>query len=122
MRRSIVKALPSGAMSIDSIAEELSISRRTLQRRLSERNTHFLNEVQDIRSAIASRLLKNQQMGITEIAFLLGYADSSSFSTAFKSWHGISPKDYAQQHGGQNLAPHPCLLPKLLLVPSLAPP
>ncbi|WP_299771831.1 AraC family transcriptional regulator [uncultured Pseudoteredinibacter sp.] len=103
MRRSIVKALPSGAMSIDSIAEELSISRRTLQRRLSERNTHFLNEVQDIRSAIASRLLKNQQMGITEIAFLLGYADSSSFSTAFKSWHGISPKDYAQQHGDDKL-------------------
>lgn len=97
LRRAIVKALPSGAMSIDSIAEELSISRRTMQRRLAERNTHFLNEVQDIRSAIATRLLKNQQMGITEIAFLLGYADSSSFSTAFKSWHGCSPKDFAQQ-------------------------
>lgn len=94
LRRSIVRALPSGDMSIDSIADELSISRRTLQRRLSERDTHFLQEVQDLRSAMAKKLLSAQQMGITEVAFLLGYADSSSFSTAFKSWQGCSPSDF----------------------------
>ncbi|MCV6613465.1 MAG: AraC family transcriptional regulator [Cellvibrionaceae bacterium] len=96
LRRSIVRALPTGAMSIDSIAEELGISRRTLQRRLAERDTHFLSEVQELRRAMASRLLAGRNMGITEIAFLLGYADSSSFSTAFKSWYGCSPRDYTQ--------------------------
>lgn len=97
LRRSIVRALPTGDMNIDSIAEGLSISRRTLQRRLAERDTHFLSEVQELRSAMAGRLLAKRDMGITEIAFLLGYADSSSFSTAFKSWHGCSPRDFTNQ-------------------------
>lgn len=94
LRRCIMRALPSGDMNIDAVAEELSISRRTLQRRLAERDTHFLQEVQDLRTAMAKKLLADQQMGITEIAFLLGYADSSSFSTAFKSWQGCSPSDF----------------------------
>lgn len=98
LRRCIMRALPSGDMNIDAVAEELSISRRTLQRRLAERDTHFLQEVQDLRTAMAKKLLTDQQMGITEIAFLLGYADSSSFSTAFKSWQGCSPSDFLKQH------------------------
>lgn len=97
LRRCIVRALPSGDMSIDNIADELSISRRTLQRRLAERDSHFLREVQELRSAMAARLLQTKKMGITEVGFLLGYADSSSFSTAFKSWHGCSPRDFVSK-------------------------
>ena len=29
-----------------------------------------------------------------EIAFLLGYGDPSTFSAAFKSWHGHTPTEY----------------------------
>lgn len=97
IRRCIVRALPSGAMTIDTIANELAISRRTLQRRLSERNELFANIVQELRSAMAVRLLIDNQIPITEIAFMLGYADTSSFSTAFKSWQGCSPRDFVEQ-------------------------
>jgi AraC-like DNA-binding protein len=34
---------------------------------------------------------------ITEIAFSLGYADQGSFSSAFKSWHRVSPRDYRRK-------------------------
>jgi len=97
VRRCIVRALPSGEMTIDTIANELAISRRTLQRRLSERNELFANIVQELRSAMAVRLLVDQQIPITEIAFMLGYADTSSFSTAFKGWHGCSPRDFVEK-------------------------
>jgi AraC-like DNA-binding protein len=97
LRRCIVRALPSGEMTIDTIAKELAISRRTLQRRLSERNELFANVVQELRSAMAVRLLLDKQIPITEIAFMLGYADTSSFSTAFKGWHGCSPRDFVEK-------------------------
>ncbi len=94
LRQSIVFALPTGDMTIDTIAGDLKVSRRTLQRRLSERNTNFLQEVQDLRSQMALRFLADRQLGITSIAFLLGYADSSTFSSAFKAWHGCAPSEY----------------------------
>ncbi len=97
LRRSIVRALPSGDMTIDTIANELAISRRTLQRRLSDRNEVFATVVQELRSTMAVRLLVDQQIPITEIAFMLGYAETSSFSTAFKGWHGCSPRDFVEK-------------------------
>ena len=65
--------------------------------RLSERGTNFLNVLQEVRSRVALRYLADDRLGITEIAFLLGYADQGSFSSAFKSWHGVSPRDYRQK-------------------------
>ncbi len=94
LRQSIVCALPTGDMTIDIVAGDLNVSRRTLQRRLSERSTNFLQEVQDLRSQMALRFLADRQLGITSIAFLLGYADSSTFSSAFKTWHGCAPSEY----------------------------
>lgn len=97
LRRSIVRLLPVGNMSIDTVAAELNVSRRTLQRRLSDRDTQFLQVLQEIRTDLALRYLGDERLGITEIAFLLGYADQGSFSSAFKSWHGKSPRDYRQR-------------------------
>jgi len=96
LRQSIMRLLPAGEMSIDKVAAELNVSRRTLQRRLSERDTHFLQVLQDVRSGLAERYLADKRLGITQIAFLLGYTDQASFSSAFKSWHGKSPSEYRQ--------------------------
>jgi AraC-like DNA-binding protein len=43
------------------------------------------------------RYLADDRLAITEIAFLLGYADQGSFSSAFKGWHGVSPRDYRRK-------------------------
>ena len=97
LRQSIVQYLPEGEVTIDKLASKLNISRRTLQRRLSERDTSFLNILQEVRSKGALRYLSDKRLGITEIAFLLGYGDQGSFSSAFKSWHGVSPRDYRRK-------------------------
>ena len=97
LKQSIAQYLPEGDVTIDKLASKLNVSRRTLQRRLSERNTSFLNVLQEVRSRVALRYLADDRLAITEIAFLLGYADQGSFSSAFKGWHGISPRDYRRK-------------------------
>ncbi|MDB9999432.1 AraC family transcriptional regulator [Porticoccaceae bacterium] len=97
LKQSIIQYLPEGGATIDKLASRLNISRRTLQRRLSDRDTNFLNVLQEVRSKVALRYLGDGRLGITEIAFLLGYADQGSFSSAFKSWHGVSPRDYRRK-------------------------
>jgi len=97
LKQSIVQYLPEGEVTIDKLANKLNISRRTLQRRLSDRHTNFLNILQEVRSKLALRYLSDNRLAITDIAFLLGYADQGSFSSAFKSWHGVSPRDYRRK-------------------------
>jgi AraC-like DNA-binding protein len=50
---------------------------------------------------MAKEFLGNNQMPISEIAERLGFSDPSSFSQAFKRWHGCSPLKYRQ--GNSNL-------------------
>lgn len=96
LRTSLLNLLPSGEAGIDEVASRLNVSRRTLQRRLSDRGTNFQQLLQSTREQLALRYLADQHLGITDIAFLLGYADQGSFSGAFKSWHGMSPREYRQ--------------------------
>ena len=93
----MLRALPTDELSIDTLAKGLGVSRRTLQRRLTERGTHYMEVLADLRSDLSIRYLADERLGITEIAFMLGYSDQASFSTAFKSWHGMSPSDFRKQ-------------------------
>ncbi|WP_373077887.1 AraC family transcriptional regulator ligand-binding domain-containing protein [Zhongshania sp.] len=97
VRKTLLRLLPSGDMNIDKAAGALNISRRTLQRRLAEQGTQFLQVLQELRAELAIQYLSDERLSITDIAFLLGYMDQSSFSGAFRSWHGRSPRDYRKQ-------------------------
>lgn len=94
LHAAIRRQLPVGKCSIDSVAGDMGVSRRTLQRRLKERDTNFQQLLQGVKSNLARRYLEDKNLSIIEIAFLLGYADPSSFSAAFKSWSGSTPSDY----------------------------
>jgi AraC-like DNA-binding protein len=96
LHQSIANLLPKGELGIDAVAGRLNISRRTLQRRLSDRDTSFQQVLQQVRQQLSARYLTDSRLAITEIAYLLGYSDQTSFSTAFKSWHGQTPRDYRQ--------------------------
>ena len=96
LRQTLSQLLPQGGGNIDRVADELNLSRRTLQRRLSERNTQFQQVLQQVRADLAVRYLSDERLTVTEIAFLLGYTDPGSFSSAFKAWHGMSPLEHRQ--------------------------
>jgi len=46
---------------------------------------------------MSQRYLMDSRLGITEIAFMMGYADQASFSTAFRGWHGMSPSEFRKK-------------------------
>ena len=97
LHRAIRRQLPVGECSIDSIASDMNVSRRTLQRRLKDRDTNFQHLLQGVKSRLAVKYLEDKSLSIIEIAFLLGYSDPSSFSAAFKSWRGVTPTEFRRQ-------------------------
>ncbi|BFM17995.1 hypothetical protein R50073_41780 [Maricurvus nonylphenolicus] len=90
----IRRQLPTGNCTVKSVATALNMSSRTLQLRLKERDTQFRYFVQQVRSSLAVKYLQDQNFSIINIALLLGYGDPTSFSAAFKTWHGCSPREY----------------------------
>lgn len=98
-RAAIRRALPVGALTIDSLAADIGVSRRTLQRRLSGHGSSFKRMLQDVREEQSRRYLDDPRLAITEIALLLGYSDQASFSNAFKMWCGCAPSEYRQRGG-----------------------
>jgi len=94
VRAAIRRALPNGSPTVDELAQDIGISRRTLQRRLSALGASFKQILQEVREEQSQRYLDDPRLAITEIALLLGYSDQASFSNAFKSWCGCAPSEY----------------------------
>jgi AraC-like DNA-binding protein len=97
VRMAIVEELPSGRATEEQVAEALSMSRRTLHRRLREHGTTFRGILAQTRQELARRYIGDARYSVTEVAFTLGYADTSAFSRAFRGWFGISPTEARQR-------------------------
>lgn len=80
--------------TLNQIADQLKISERTLQRHLAIEGTTFQIILSETRKDKAEKLLKQNILSIQEISNLLGYADVSHFSRAFKNWTNYTPKAY----------------------------
>jgi len=89
----IFEQLPSGQVSVEEVATELNKSVRTLRRKLSEKGTSFKELLTQTRQELGERYIHDASLSLTEIAFLLGFSDSSSFSRAYRTWTGKSPSE-----------------------------
>ena len=101
----ILELLPSGELSEERVAERLGMTPRTLYNRLRERAVPFRTLVSDLRRELAERYLADPSYSMTEIAFLLGYSDSSAFSRAFRGWHDMAPSAYRELMDGKVVEP-----------------
>jgi AraC-like DNA-binding protein len=90
----IIDQLPCGNVTDENVARELYMSSRTLQRHLQREDTTYTTLLNEIRQDLAEQYLTEQDISLTEIAFLLGFSESSAFSRAFKRWIGVSPSEY----------------------------
>ncbi len=90
--------LPDGYPAIELAAEILDTNARTLQRRLQETGTTYSEIVARARQDQAILLLTQQKLRMINISYDLGYRDPGSFSRAFKTWTGISPREYRRRH------------------------
>ena len=96
-REMIIRRLPDGEPRRDEIASELCMSERTLQRRLEEEGTSFMQLMDDTRRELAEQYLGRLQLSLAQAAYLLGFADQSSFFRACRRWFDLSPGQYRSQ-------------------------
>jgi len=101
-RRLITEALRSGEPSPAAIAKQLSLSERTLQRRLRDEGTSFAELLDGARRELSQLYLSEPGVAAYEVAFLLGYSEPSAFHRAFRRWTGVTPQEFrsrqAQRH------------------------
>jgi AraC-like DNA-binding protein len=91
VQRKIVEGLQGGAPTIDELAEHLSMSSRTLQRRLASEGTNYQMLFDGVRRELALHHLENPEYSISEVAFLLGFSEVSHFHRAVKRWTDQTP-------------------------------
>jgi AraC-like DNA-binding protein len=94
VRRLLWSSLSDGIPDLDAVARQLGMSARTLQRRLREEDTTFAAVLSEFRQDMARPLLRDGRLAVSEVAFLLGYEDPSSFQRAFRRWSGRSPRAF----------------------------
>lgn len=80
--------------TVKSVARELSMSVRSLQLKLKDEHTSFSSLLEKIREELAVRYLKENEVSITDISYLLGFSESSAFSRTFKRWTNTTPLKY----------------------------
>jgi AraC-like DNA-binding protein len=93
VENALAPLLPHGKANVEAVAQQLGMSPRTLARRLSEEGTSFSDVLEGLRNDLAARYLGEKDFGIAQIAWLLGYQETSAFSRAFKRWTGKAPRD-----------------------------
>jgi len=97
IRRRLWADLPDGVPELGTLARGLGMSRRTLQRRLRDDGTTFHQVLVEFRREAAPALLGDGRLAVSEVAFLLGYEDPSSFQRAFRAAFGVSPRMFRRK-------------------------
>jgi AraC-like DNA-binding protein len=87
----VQKLLPHGKVQRQTVAKALAMSTRTLSRRLADEGTAFDEVVDELRQSLALRFIKERDLSLSQIAWLIGYEGSTSFNRAFRRWTGHSP-------------------------------
>ena len=98
VRQKIIEYLPNGDCTREKVARAMCISPTTLQFKLGNRGTSFLELLDSTRKELAGSYVRQSALSITEITFLLGFSDTSNFTRAFKRWEGVSPTSFRSDH------------------------
>ena len=91
-----LRELHQGPVARDRVARELGVSERTLHRRLKDEGMTYAEVYDGVRDRMAREYLKTDRVTVAEVAFLLGFSESSAFVRAFRRWTGFSPSDFRQ--------------------------
>lgn len=109
VREQVQRNLASGPPSMRVVARQLKMSERTLRRHLTHENTSFRGLVDCARRQRAEHLLRHRRAALSEVSFLCGFHDQSTFSRAFRRWNGMTPGVFrtTQGNAGRRSSGHP---------------
>ena len=87
----IVRNLAHDRVRVASVAQDLGLSARSLQRKLADAGTGFQQVLDAARYRLARDYLHQDGLALADIAFLLGFQEQSAFTHAFREWSGVNP-------------------------------
>ena len=91
--------LSDSDFNVDMLTREVGISRAQLHRKMKELTGLPVSEfIRNIRLEQAVRLLKEQKINVTQVAYTVGFSNVAHFSTVFRKQFGVSPSEYIEQH------------------------
>jgi AraC-like DNA-binding protein len=93
VENAVAELLPHGDAKAKMVAEKLRVSSRTMARRLSSEHLTFTKLLRELRSTLSRYYLADPDLHISQIAWLLGYKEVSTFTHAFRRWTGKSPSE-----------------------------
>lgn len=94
VRNILLSSLRYRFPDIETVASRLNMTSRTLQRQLSNEQTNFKTLLQTTLFDLAKQMLRQKELTISEISYMLGYSDLGNFSRSFKRYNGCSPQEY----------------------------
>jgi AraC-like DNA-binding protein len=100
VRQMIAALLPGGRCTAQSVARHLNLDRRTIYRYLQEEDTTFSVLLDEVRSELVVRQIRDSDLPLSEVAGLMGFASPSAFGHWFRSAHGCSVTQWRTQHAG----------------------
>jgi AraC-like DNA-binding protein len=92
-KAAVIDGLPSGTANENAVAESLHMTPRNLHRKLQKEGTTFKQLLTEVRRELAAQYIQDRSKTLTEISYLLGFSEVSSFSRAFKGWTGQPPSE-----------------------------
>ena len=92
------KNLTDSDFNVETLCSEVGISRTQLHRKMKEMTGLTTSDfLRNIRLEQAARLLKEQKINVTQVAYSVGFSNLAHFSTVFRRHFGVSPTEYAEQ-------------------------
>ena len=99
VRQALLKMMNGDAYTIETIAEHLHMSRRTLQRKLAAENITYQEILDAVRLDVSKGLLEKTDMSLGEITFYIGFEEKNSFIRFFQKQTGTSPMEWRKEYG-----------------------
>lgn len=93
----LCERIGQASLSIESIASDMRLTKRTLQRRMQNQNTSFAMLRDDVRFHHAITFLVDKNMRVDQVSVALDFSDRTSFTNAFKRWTGLSPSAFKKR-------------------------
>lgn len=97
VQEQLVESMKNGDVSAQAVAQALGSSLRTFYRQLRAAGYSYRGLLAQTRYTLARQYLADPIQTQTDVAFLLGYSEQSSFIRAFRSWSGMTPGEYRAQ-------------------------
>jgi len=90
----LIRKNKSFKITLETLADQLCMSPRTLSRHLKARNISYKAILEEERKKRAIQQIQDHNIPLDQLAEQLGYQDASSFSRAFKKWVGLAPNQF----------------------------